>query len=145
MLCFSVIITAWIPIWIIALKLNNIVALFWRFFFQMFLMIPFVLHEMRTIKFEDSHKYSLGHIFNAQHLRKLYSCSFAAVFWYTVILTAGEWTYLSHAFYLGSLSNFFLSLARHRYRHVHEFEVGGQVIVIIGICFVILDTATFRQ
>jgi hypothetical protein len=67
------------------------------------------------------------------------------VVWYGVILTAGEYTYLSHAFYLGSLVNFFLSLARHRERHVHEFEVGGQLFIIIGIFFVFYDTITFRE
>lgn len=74
----------------------------------------------------------------------MYLCSAISVFWYGMILTAGEWTYLSHALYLGSLTNFFLSLGRHRKHICHEFEIGGQVVVMLGIFLTFIDTWYFR-
>lgn len=64
--------------------------------------------------------------------------------WYGFILSAGEWTYMSNALYLGSLTNFFLSLARLKGKHVHEYEIGGQVVVVLGIFFILIDTLYFR-
>ncbi len=57
-------------------------------------------------------KYALKHILNPSNLKKAYLGSFATSLWFTVILTCFEWTYVSHAIVLGSLSNFFLSIGR---------------------------------
>lgn len=77
------------PIWTLAMKTNKFIVLVWRFFLQSLIMIPFVLHEKRTISEHDAHKYTLSHILNLHHIKPLFIYSIVNVMWYTVILTAG--------------------------------------------------------
>ncbi len=41
---------------------------------------------------------------------------------------------------MGSLSNFFASLFRHRKGNLHKYEIGGQATVALGILLVLMDT-----
>ena len=44
---------------------------------------------------------------------------------------------------LGSLSNFFLSLSRSSRKSSHDLELGGQMLVVLGVAMVIFDTLRF--
>jgi len=79
---------------------------------QSFMVVPFVLYERRSATEEVRSMYSFRHIFKLEHFKKVYISSFATSFWFTIILTCFEWTYISHAMVLGALSNFFLSIMR---------------------------------
>lgn len=85
--------------------------------------------------------YSFSYIFKLEHFKKVYVSSFATSFWFTMILTCFEWTYISHAMVLGALSNFFLSVMRIiSGEKNHELEKGGQVMVMIGFVMVLMDS-----
>jgi hypothetical protein len=45
-------------------------------------------------------------------LVKPYVSSLASCLWLYLIHTVSEWTWISHGFVLGALSNFFLSIGR---------------------------------
>lgn len=95
-----------------SIKATKFLRKTWRFLLQALMIIPFVLYERRVAQGDTKEKYKLAYIFNPSNLKKAYFSSFATSFWFTIILTCFEWTYISHAIVLGSLSNFFLSIGR---------------------------------
>lgn len=132
-----------IPPWIMSIKATKLIRICWRFLLQSFMVVPFVLYERRTASEKVREMYSFSHIFKLEHFKKVYISSFATSFWFTMILTTFEWTYISHAMVLGALSNFFLSVMRMiNGEKNHELEKGGQVMVLIGFFMVMLDSYT---
>jgi hypothetical protein len=81
----------------------------------------------------------LHYIISIEGLKKIFLSSIGTTIWFSIILSCFEWTYISHALVLGSLSNFFLSINRSMMGTNHELEPGGQMFVIAGVLFVIMD------
>ena len=50
---------------------------------------------------------------------------------------------MSHSIVLGSLSNFFLSIGRSSRNSSHDLELGGQMLVVLGVAMVFIDTIRF--
>lgn len=65
--------------------------------------------------------------------------------WFTMILFCFEWTAVSHAIVLGSMSNLFLSLGRSYRKVSHFLELGGQLLMGLGLVLVILDSVEIRR
>jgi hypothetical protein len=107
---------------------------------QTFMIFPFVLYERRVGNEQVKSQYSLKHIINPEHLKKVYISSISTSLWFTVILTVFEWTYVSHGIILGSLSNFFLSIHRSFTKSEHDLEPGGRYCVILGILLLMYDS-----
>ena len=115
---------------------------------QTVMMIPFVLYEYRTGDKGVKEKYKLSYILKKENLRSIYITSLATSFWFTTILTCFDWTYISHSMVLGGLSNLFISLynifkGRSSSKNGgHEMEIGGHLVVLIGIILVMCDSYT---
>ena len=91
-LIYSLINSACFPAWILSLETNKFVALTWRFLFQSFIMIPFVLHEKRTYSLSlNSTPYpsKISDILSFPNLSKIYIKSALSVTWYGIVLTVG--------------------------------------------------------
>ncbi len=69
--------------------------------------------------------------------------SFATSFYLTIICTCFQWTFISHAVFLGGLANYFLSIGRSMRGQGHNLEPGGQVLISIGILIVLIDVYKF--
>jgi hypothetical protein len=139
-LLYSVCNAAIMPAWIMSINANKILRISWRFMLQAIFMIPFLLYEKRTGSESVKKKYSFEHIMRFEGLRKVYISSIGTSIWFSIILTCFEWTYISHALVLGSLSNFFLSINRSINHSTHSLEPGGQIFVIVGIIFTLSDS-----
>ena len=133
-----------IPPWIMNIEANKLLRISWRFVLQALMIIPFVLYEKRTANPETLEKYKLEHIFTIAHLKKAYISAFSTSFWFTIILSTFEWTYISHAMFLGSMANFFLSIGRTTRGNGHDLEPGGQLLILMGVILVLIDTWTLR-
>ena len=110
---------------------------------QIPMVIPFVLYEFRTATPEIRAQYTLDYIFKSTNIIKPLASSLATSFWFTMVLFGFEWTSISHSIVLGSLSNFFLSMDRSRRKSSHDLELGGQMLVVLGVVLVIVDTLRF--
>lgn len=82
----------------------------------------------------------MSHIFGFKNIKKVWILAFTASFWPTAILTAIEWSYISHCMVLGSLANLYLSLERTMKGNSSRMEIVGTIGVLIGILFVIYDS-----
>ena len=109
---------------------------------QALCMIPFIMYEKRTASPEVKEKYKLSYILDRKNICKPYISSLYTSLWFMFILTSFEWTYVSHGIVLGALSNFFLSLGRTWRSQNHQFEIGGQVMVTLGLLLAFQDTIT---
>ena len=109
---------------------------------QALCMIPFIMYEKRTASPEVKEKYKLSYILDRKNICKPYISSLSTSLWFMFILTSFEWTYVSHGIVLGALSNFFLSLGRTWRSQNHQFEIGGQVMVTLGLLLAFQDTIT---
>jgi hypothetical protein len=130
---------AMIPAWIMSIKATKLLRISWRFLLQAIMVIPFVLHERRGADAATLEKYKLSYIFDFKHLQVAYLSSFATSFWFTIILTTFEWTFISHSLFLGALANYFLSMGRTMRGTSHGLEPGGQVLITIGIVMMLVD------
>lgn len=133
-----------IPGWIMNIKANKVLRISWRFFMQVFMVIPFVLYQYRTCDENTKKKYSLKYIFDPHVMIKPLISAFATSIWFSMILFGFEWTSISHSMVMGSLSNFFLSIGRSRRKSSHDLESGGQMFVVLGIALVLTDTFQFN-
>jgi hypothetical protein len=70
---------------------------------QTFMMIPFLLYERRNLAENMKHQYTLSHIFKLEHIKKVYMVAFTNSIWFTMVLFAFEWNYISHALVLSGL------------------------------------------
>lgn len=133
-----------IPAWIMSIKATKLLRISWRFLLQAIMIIPFVLYERRKADAQTLEKYKLSYIFNFEHLYIAYLSSFATSFWFTIILTTFEWSFISHTMFLGALANYFLSIGRTMRGNGHDLEPGGQVLITIGILMVLIDIYQFN-
>lgn len=131
------------PGWIMNIKANKILRISWRFFMQVFMVLPFVFYQYRNCDEQTKKKYSLKYVFDRHNMIKPLMSGVATSLWFTAIVFGFEWTSVSHSIVMGSLSNFFLSLGRSWRRQSHDFESGGQMFVILGVILVISDTIKF--
>jgi hypothetical protein len=129
-----------VPPWLMSIKAETFLRISWKCMLQCVTMVPFVLYEMRSKNEKVLSQYELRYIFRLQNLKKVWILAFTATFWPTAILTAIDFTYISHCFVLGSLTNFFLSFERLCQGKSGRMENGGQLIVVLGIIFVIYDS-----
>jgi len=125
------------------IKATKLLRISWRFLLQAIMIIPFVLYERRKADAQTLEKYKLSYIFNFDHLYIAYLSSFATSFWFTIRLTTFEWTFVSHAIFFSALANYFLSLGRTMRGNGHDLEPGGQVLITIGMLFVMIDIYLF--
>lgn len=112
----------------------------WRFIMQAAFMVPFIIYERRSGAQDVKDKYKLSYILDSKNIRKPYISSLSTSLWFLFVLTSFEWTFVSHGVVLGALSNFFLSVGRTLRGQNHQFESGGQVLVVLGVLLVIQDT-----
>ena len=141
-LLYSVVSSAMIPPWLMSIKANMLLRISWRSLLQLLIILPFLLFERRSADEKVIKQYTLAHIFEPKHIKKIFILSFTGAFWVTTILTTIEWTYISHCLVLGALTNFFLSIERTVRKANGQMEKGGEILIVAGICFVIYDSMT---
>lgn len=135
---------ACIPPWIMSIPAEKYIRISWRFFMQSFMMIPFLLYERRNLPANLKYQYTLSHIFKLEHIKKVYMVAFTNSIWFTMVLFAFEWSYISHALVLSGLQQFCFSINRHVNKNEnHNYESAGQAMVIFGVLCVITDSITF--
>ncbi|KAL4479184.1 hypothetical protein ABPG72_009014 [Tetrahymena utriculariae] len=135
---------ACIPPWIMSVPEEKYLRISWRFFLQTFMMIPFLLYEKRNIPEDKKYQYEFSYIFKLDHIKKVFMVAFTNSIWFTMVLFAFEWNFISHALVLSGLSQFFFSIHRLVNKEEnHNYESGGQAMVIFGVLCILADTLTY--
>ncbi|KAL4432765.1 hypothetical protein ABPG74_011586 [Tetrahymena malaccensis] len=135
---------ACIPPWIMYVPEEKYLRISWRFFLQTFMMIPFLLHEKRNMPEDKKHQYELSYIFKLDHIKKVFMVAFTNSIWFTMVLFAFEWNFISHALVLSGLSQFFFSIHRLLNKEEnHNYESGGQAMIVFGVFCILADTITY--
>ena len=125
---------ACIPPWIMSIPAEKYMRISWRFFMQTVMMIPFLMYEKRNLAPENKEQYTLSYIFKLEHIKKVYLVAFTNSIWFTMVLFAFEWKFISHALVLSGLQQFFFSIQRHiRKEENHSYEAAGQAMVVFGL------------
>ncbi|KAL4426749.1 hypothetical protein ABPG74_006527 [Tetrahymena malaccensis] len=144
-LSISVILGASIPTSILVIDASRYVKAFWRFQMTVFWIIPFCIYEYFDASYQRYYK--CAYIFQLDNLKQSYISSLGSSIWFTFILFSFDYTSVSHAMLLGSLSNFFMSAIRtfKRGSKKIELEVVGLTLVIIGVLLVFVDSITMDE
>ncbi|EAR82510.1 drug/metabolite transporter (DMT) superfamily protein (macronuclear) [Tetrahymena thermophila SB210] len=137
---------ACIPPWIVSVPEEKYLRISWRFFLQTFMMIPFLLYERRNIPEDKKYQYEFSYIFKLENIKKVFMVAFTNSIWFTMVLFAFEWNFISHALVLSGLSQLFFSIHRRLNKEEnHDYEYGGQAMVIFGVFCILADTLTYNS